>query len=365
MHPTTGRRSPQRLLALIFNPKVHHIFPTPANVAHSPLHPIEATLARILNTRLRPVLTPADFTPIQIAAVYGLFGFSALYFSDVYLPQAIAEPGVLAQLQALKGSIEIVLTAGLIFVLTRRSRRAIEVRNERLEMLDAERGLLHRVFRHNLRQDLNVILGYGAIIFENIQGGELEPDCRKLLARIEQIERYQRKIVKIEQILDSSTACRRIDLGRMVRENSLVQQLQAADDVSISLEVPKGLEALGVPGVVEGFHEVVENGVEHNDSEEPELTITFEEGATGLIELVVADNGPGISEYEAYALESMNEEDLSHSSGLGLWLAKLSCTVSGGDLRIGDEANDGTRVCLALPEIYGRTVQRRVATLTG
>lgn len=118
-------------------------------MANSTLSPRETFLARVFNTRLRQTLAPVDLTPLQITTMYGLFGFSALYVSDVMLPQRIEDPAFLAQLQALEGGGEIVLTAGLIYVLTRQSRGAITRRTDRLEALEAERNVLHRVFRHN------------------------------------------------------------------------------------------------------------------------------------------------------------------------------------------------------------------------
>lgn len=324
----------------------------------------EATLARLFNSRLRSVIMPTDLTPGQITVLYGFIGFAALYFSDVYLPRAIQDPGVLAQLQALKGGMEVVLTAAVILVLTTRSRQAIQARNERLDTHRAERNVLHRVFRHNLRQDINVIMGYTELIRQDLHEETLVAHSEKVLDRIERVEEYQDKIVRIERVLEPPTTLRRLDLSALVRDHSAVLRLQDADDASISLDLPAESHVIAVPSISAALEEVLENAVEHNDADEPEVSITIEENSDELIDLVVTDNGPGISRYEREAIDGMREEELTHSSGLGLWLAKLACTVSGGDLDIPTQAGGG-KVVFELPEAYERTIQRRLRSIRG
>lgn len=334
-------------------------------MSQAPLNSFETTLARLLNRRLRSAISPTGLSPIQITVIYGVFGFLALYFSDVYLPRAVQDPIQLARLQAVKGGVEIIVTAGVIFVLTTWSRRAIETRNDRLETLRAERNLLHRVFRHNLRQDINVIMGYTDQIRDGTNDDVLLPKCQKVRDRLDRIERYQNKIVKIERLLEPSTSLRRLNLSKIIERNRLLRRLQDADDVSVSVVLPEQVEVIAIPQIESAFEEVLENAVEHNDADEPEITVAIEENSNTLIDLVVTDDGPGISEYERVALGNMHEEDLTHSSGLGLWLAKLACTVSGGNLEIPEQPAGGGRVVMQLPEAPKRTIRRRLSAISG
>lgn len=329
------------------------------------LNSLEATLARLLNTRLRKVIHPVDLTPIQITAVYGFFGFGALYLSDVYLPQTIQDPGFLAQLQALKGGAEILLTAGVILVLTTRSRHAIQARNDRLDNLRAERNVLHRVFRHNFRQDVNIIKGYSDLIRQEVDDAGLRENCEKVMDRIDQMEDYQKKIVKLERVLEPPTTIRRMDLAAVVRDDPVLRELQDDDEVSITVDLPEESPAIVTPFIESAFQEILMNAVEYNDTDEPTVEVRLEENSHQMVDLVVADNGPGISEYERFAIESMGEDSLTHSSGLGLWLAKLACTVSGGDLVIPADQETGGRVVLKLPEAPERTIQRQIPAISG
>lgn len=84
--------------------------------------------------------------------------------------------------QAIKGTVEVLLTAGLIFALTSRSRRKLRMNTDRLEQLQAERSVLHRVFRHNLRQDLNLIQGYSREIESATDGTSYNEEFRIIRA---------------------------------------------------------------------------------------------------------------------------------------------------------------------------------------
>lgn len=80
---------------------------------------------------LAALLNRVEITPARITAAYLLFGFAALYLSDVILVQLFADP-VLSQLQTLKGGVEVLATGGLIYGLSRWSRSQVETRENRL-----------------------------------------------------------------------------------------------------------------------------------------------------------------------------------------------------------------------------------------
>ncbi|ERH01540.1 MAG: histidine kinase-, DNA gyrase B-, and HSP90-like ATPase [Halonotius sp. J07HN6] len=66
------------------------------------------------------------------------------------------------------------------------------------------------------------------------------------------------------------------------------------------------------------------------------------------IDIVIADNGPGIPTQERNTIETGDETPLQHGTGLGLWLVYWAISLLGGDVRI-DQSSSGTRVTLTLP----------------
>lgn len=259
-----------------------------------------------------------------------------------------------------RGGVEVLLTAGLIFLLTYRSRQSLERQNEQLNALQGERSVLHRVFRHNLRQDINVIMGCNELIQSQFDDDRVSEPCDQVLDRVARIERYQDKLRRFERLLEPPIPLDVTDLTELVTGSPRVRALQESDDISVDLDLPAESPVLATTHLSQAFHEVLKNAVTHNDADDPEIEISVGDATAGLVDLVVTDNGSGIPPYERRAINQMEEQQLTHSSGLGLWMVKLACTVSGGELVIPPQVDGGT-VVLRLPEAAHRTLQRRLA----
>jgi signal transduction histidine kinase len=92
-----------------------------------------------------------------------------------------------------------------------------------------------------------------------------------------------------------------------------------------------------------------ENSVDHGDVEcEGSLSVRIVGRVDGdVVELVVADDGPGIPEVELCALQSGEESALDHGSGLGLWIVAWGVERLHGTVDVA--VDDGTIVTLELP----------------
>jgi signal transduction histidine kinase len=98
------------------------------------------------------------------------------------------------------------------------------------------------------------------------------------------------------------------------------------------------------------MNEAVTNAIEHADQSPPEVTITTQRNPdASKLRITVADNGPGIPEFERQVIESGEETPLKHSLGIDLWLIEWITTALGGELIITDNEPRGTRVTFQLP----------------
>ncbi len=212
--------------------------------------------------------------------------------------------------------------------------------------------VLNRVLRHDLRNDINVIEGYADLLAE-------QHSDTVTRTRVNVIER------KTRNLIDLSDKARLIDYAfhrdGSVRESiELVAVLRRAiltieepnPNVEIDLLSPDRAWIDADPLIESAIDNVLENAVEHNDSDVPHIDVMVDDVvANGLdyVEVRVADDGPRIPTHEQEVLESGTETQLEHTSGLGLWLTNWLVTESDGELRL--EANEprGNVVVIALP----------------
>jgi Signal transduction histidine kinase len=199
---------------------------------------------------------------------------------------------------------------------------------------------------------MNVILGYANVLESKLDGEE----ATHTQAVREKAERFLELADKAEQIAnvhsDTPGEGTTIDLVSHLQEVVNDQQ-DLYTEVEFSVETPSEVTVEDIdPDILHlAVQNLIENGVEHNDSESPSIAVTVEERENETC-VKVADNGPGIPEIEQEAVGAERETKLGHSQGLGLWLTYWCTNRWGGDLRF--ETNEtGTTVTLTIPKETG------------
>ena len=208
--------------------------------------------------------------------------------------------------------------------------------------------LLNRVLRHNLRNGMAAIGGSAASLRdadrEQIResGDRIERICRELTDLSEharELERYARRDRRPQ----------RLDPGELLTDLVDDHREQSPDaTLSLDIETDRGLCA-GVE-LREALSELLENAVKHNPDTDPSVDITARTDGE-WIQITVADDGPGINEMEAEAINTGNETALEHGSGLGLWLVNWIVTRYGGLFHIDSSEGEGTVATVRLPVI--------------
>jgi len=216
----------------------------------------------------------------------------------------------------------------------------LKKRENELELL---KQVLFRVFRHNIRNDLNVIAGYAELIRKTSEGetaewaAGLESKADKVVNQAEKVQHieevfsYDRTVpwpvrTEIEQVLDDH------------RDRPEVTITADIEDVDVDVH----------PRFDLAIQELVDNAITHHVGDEPVAIRVYTERADDQVTIVVEDNGPGLPTDEIEVLRSERETDLEHGSGAGLWLIHWIVSRSGGDFSV-DILDDGTRVSVRLP----------------
>lgn len=231
--------------------------------------------------------------------------------------------------------------------------------------------VLNRVVRHNLRNDMTVLLGHSRML-----GAENEES----LAVIEEIGTdlvaLGEKAQEIDRIIRESAAPdRTVDVAGIV-ERVVEHHRETAPGVTIDASVPDQAWTESHGRVIEAIvSNLVENAVEHGagggiagavdgseraPDEEPTVSADGHGAATvsvdlerrpDRLELVVADDGPGVPRDELAAIGDGEVSDLHHASGLGLWMVKWCVDLADAHWTIDTES--GTRITVSFPRAGG------------
>jgi PAS domain S-box-containing protein len=216
--------------------------------------------------------------------------------------------------------------------------------------LQRERHLevLHRVLRHNLRNDLTVVLGMATNIIETTDEEATRRAAEKIKRTASDLSQLSDEANTIEKVLGETVSLGSVDLHPLV--NDVVADCQRRfETASISAEVPADLSVRANDKLQIVLRSLLDNAIRHNDGQNPRATVSAQELDPTTVEVAVVDNGPGIPESEQrLILEDGEITPLNHGSGLGLWLVKWIVDAYGGSLDIETPTRGGSIVRLHL-----------------
>ena len=227
-----------------------------------------------------------------------------------------------------------------------------DVTNRRLREQQLE--VLNRVLRHNLRNAVNVIEGRAAMLRKALDGDELQAHVNAIEDRSAALASLGDKSATVRSLFGNEAAAQTTcDVTGLLTE--VVDELsEEYPGAMLTASTPDSLHARADDRLKTALSELVENAIVHNDRSTPEVTVTTRppgEDRTGeWIELVVADNGPGIPDQEQETIERGEETPLQHGTGIGLWIVYWTISLYGGEISIEENAPRGTCVVLSLPQ---------------
>jgi PAS domain S-box-containing protein len=207
-------------------------------------------------------------------------------------------------------------------------------------------AVLNRVLRHNIRNDVNVIQAHLEMLAGDRPGDD--EHLQIVHERLSNIVELSQTARNIEQLQDEEAEPTTIDLGAMLRER--VDRLRAESrPARVSSDLPDSLPVVAHELLPYAFDNILDNAIEHNDSDVPRVDISTDVDASrNHVTVDVADNGPGLPSMERKVLTSETETSLEHSSGLGLWLTRWIVRSSDGSVAVREDASGGTCVSVRL-----------------
>ncbi len=225
------------------------------------------------------------------------------------------------------------------------SLRDVSERKRREQALN----VFNRVLRHNIRNDMNVVIGHASMIHTETS----DPSLRESAA---EIQRTGRKLIELgekartfQKVDERDTDADQVDL------REILEQISA----ELESDYPGGtVDVAGVedaPAAVEttvdvAFRELCENGLQHATTPEPTVSVTVSRVSDGQqFAVTISDEGPGLPSQDCAVLEGETETPLEHGSGLGLWLTNWIVRSNGATLTVVESGDQGTTIRFTFP----------------
>ena len=207
-------------------------------------------------------------------------------------------------------------------------------------------AVLHRVLRHNLRNDLNAITGYADLI-STTADGETADYAEIIRSTGDRLVDLIEKQQEIATHVEAFTRPGALDLAALLTDVK-AEVLDTYPNAEISLHPPAESTVTLPPQLELAVAELVRNAVEHTDEDPPFVDVSARVRSDRVV-ITVTDTGPGIPDVERAVLGT-EEEPLFHGSGTGLWLVHWIVTNAGGTLQFEENEPTGSIVTIELPQ---------------
>jgi PAS domain S-box-containing protein len=218
--------------------------------------------------------------------------------------------------------------------------RDVTERTRRKQLLD----VMNRVLRHNLRNEMTFILG--------AVSGSSDTEAPMVRRAAETLLSLADTARDIHAAAGADRHVARLDPTDLVdRACAPVAANHEAATVERCVETARGVAA--GPEVEEAVSALIENAVVHDPAPDTTVEVVARDDGDEVV-LTVTDDGPGIDEMEARAVNDCRPSALEHGSGLGLWFANWVVTRYGGRFRVAARPADeptGTVATVRLPAV--------------
>lgn len=209
---------------------------------------------------------------------------------------------------------------------------------------------LNEVVRHDIRNDLQVVTANSELLADDIDSDDQLAQVDRIRESADhavELTKTARKIA--EAMLDTETHLHRVQLRDVLEaECEIVRAEYPNAVVKVDGDVPDVTVQAG-ENLDSVFRNLLRNGIQHNDSERPEVTVSIRGDEAG-VQIRIADNGPGVPDSQKDEIFGKGEKGLQSSgTGIGLYLVNTLVERYGGDVWVEDNEPRGAAFVVELP----------------
>jgi PAS domain S-box-containing protein len=229
--------------------------------------------------------------------------------------------------------------------------RDITTRKRAQEQLEEQRNnleVLNQVVRHDIRNDMTVILSRSELLEDHIDHAGKEHLESVMDATTGAIELTQTARDLAETMLSSAEDVEPVRLDAHLRKPIENARSEFQESVVTAGEIPN-VRVRGNELLEAVFRNLLRNAIIHNDKQQPEVQVstTVDEE---MVTVAIADNGPGIPDNQTETVFGKGEKGLdSPGTGIGLYLVQTLLDQYGGDVWVEDNEPEGSVFVVELP----------------
>ncbi|MFB6183593.1 MAG: PAS domain S-box protein [Haloarculaceae archaeon] len=217
--------------------------------------------------------------------------------------------------------------------ITERKRREEDLRHKNVQL-----EALNSVVRHDIRNDMQVIIGWLDVLRDDVdeEGQELIEKVLRNGEHVVELTETARELVEATVEGDVADTVEPVALAPVV-ESELEKRREMYPDATFVLDgsIPDVyVRASSMLSSV--FANLLNNAVQHNDRETPTVEVSVTETDESVI-VAVADDGPGIPDSRKDVIFGKGNSDLSsEGTGIGLYLVRSLTEGFGGRVWVED-----------------------------
>jgi len=210
-----------------------------------------------------------------------------------------------------------------------------------VEQLAGELAVVNRIVRHDIRNDMAIVLGWLEQLRSELDGAH-EETLDLLLRRSESVVELTDTVKDYVEMLesDADVQLEPVVLADVIEAEATATR-HAYDEVELVVGELPTEPVMANSMLASVFRNLFHNAVQHNDADVPRIEVTTEDrGETVVVH--VADNGPGVPDDRKATIFGKGDKGLnSTGTGIGLFLIGELAERFGGDAWVSDGDPEG------------------------
>jgi two-component sensor histidine kinase len=210
-------------------------------------------------------------------------------------------------------------------------------------------GVLNRILRHNLRNQITVMLGNSKMIRNNTQCSEIKDWAENVVESSSKICSLVEESDKARGIINNDLDIKSVQLQPII-SSGVKSALSKFEEGEVEVNCDENIYVNANEKLSVVIESLVDNAIRYNKSNKPKVNINCDIESDDNVFIKIRDFGKTIPKQEAEIINNAEDiDDTKHGSGLGLWISRWVVNKLEGDIEIKSEGLNGNIIRIEFP----------------